>query len=79
MTNIQLYQKFVDDKVFDKTLNLSLGCIVTFVKMHRLLTETEKENVCFAVDRISEYREMEKQIPDNQLNNNTYGQEDHGS
>lgn len=66
MTNIQLYQKFVGDKVFDKTHQLSLGCIVTFVKMHRMLSAEEKEDIAFAVDKISEWRDLEKGIPNEQ-------------
>lgn len=66
MTNIQLYQKFVGDKVFDKTHQLSLGCIVTFVKMHRMLSDEEKEDISHAVDKITEYRELEKRIPNEQ-------------
>ena len=66
MTNIQLYQKFVDDKVFDKTHQLSLGCLVTFAKVSRMLNDGEKESICYAIDKISEYRNLENKIPADQ-------------
>ena len=62
MTNAQLYQKFVDDIVWNKTYKVPLSALVVFKDLQESLTTSEIESVCYAVKKVSEYREKESII-----------------
>lgn len=66
MKNIQLLQRFVSDKLFDKIHRVPLGHLVTFADLDVKLTDDEKDEITRAVALISEYREKEQNIPKEQ-------------
>lgn len=66
MTNIQLYQEFVGPELFHKTYNIPLGHLVTFARSIHKLDPEDKEKIVEAITAISNHREKESLIPDNQ-------------
>ena len=62
MTNIQLYQKFASDKLFEKTNEVSLSHLLTFVQLYDTLTPEEVEEIKYVTTKVSEWRDKQKDI-----------------
>lgn len=59
-TNIQLYQKFASDKLFEKTKSVPLSHLVTFAKLYNELDEELLQEIGKVTGKVSEWRGHEQ-------------------
>ncbi len=61
-TNIQLVQKFASDRLFEKLHKIPLSHWVTYADVFHELSEDERNEVVYVVDKVSEWRRNRQQI-----------------